>query len=449
MLRLQFVRAGRIRIGERTMNHRWNLVRALTLLLCVIFAAASLDAATRKRTSKRATVKKVAVSKQKARVVKAKAVRTRAARAAKTRGRSMRAARVETKLVRVKRRGKWRYVRVRVNRGPQVHIAGGPWNVPSFADSTAGDNVEGEDLEVRRAAVDALGEYNGSVVVVDPMTGRILTMVNQRVALGDGYQPCSTIKVMAALAGLNEGVVERGTYVRVYGRTSMNLTNALAMSNNPYFANIGRTLGYDKINYYARLFGLGEKAGLNVAGESAGSIPPAPPANGGMGMMTSFGEGIRQTPLQLASLLTAIANGGTMFYLQYPKTHAEAEHLVPRVKRQLPIGHLIPELKPGMMGAVEFGTARRASYDPNEPIFGKTGTCTDRATPTHLGWFGSYNEIAGRKLVVVVLLTGGRSVNGPVAAGVAGDLYRNLSHKQYFVNMKPVSPVALISGSGR
>ena len=42
----------------------------------------------------------------------------------------------------------------------------------------------------------------------------------------------------------------------------MNLTTALARSNNPYFANIGVRLGYEKINYYARLFGLGEKAGL-------------------------------------------------------------------------------------------------------------------------------------------------------------------------------------------
>ena len=81
-------------------------------------------------------------------------------------------------------------------------IAGGPWTSPTYADSTDGDNVDGEDLEIRRAAVDALGRYNGSVVVVDPATGRILTMVNQRLALGTGFQPCSTIKVSVALAGL-------------------------------------------------------------------------------------------------------------------------------------------------------------------------------------------------------------------------------------------------------
>ena len=65
-------------------------------------------------------------------------------------------------------------------------------------DPTIGDNVDGEDLDIRRAAVDALGQYNGSVVVVDPNTGRILTMVNQKVALSSGFQPCSTVKVSVA-----------------------------------------------------------------------------------------------------------------------------------------------------------------------------------------------------------------------------------------------------------
>jgi cell division protein FtsI/penicillin-binding protein 2 len=164
-------------------------------------------------------------------------------------------------------------------------------------------------------------------------------------------------------------------------------------------------------------------------------------------MMTSFGEGIKLTPLQLASTLGAIANGGTLYWLQYPRTQEEASRLVPRIKRHLPIQDLIPEVKPGMLGAVEYGTGRRAAYDPNEPIFGKTGTCTDRATPTHLGWFGSFNDVGNKKLVVVVLLTGGRPVNGPVASGIAGQVYRNLSQRQFFAKSRSVSPVALVSGT--
>src|SRR5712664_3159527 len=63
------------------------------------------------------------------------------------------------------------------------------WDEPTYADSTVGDNVDGEDLDVRRAAVESLGPLNGSVVVADPGTGRILAMVNQKLALGDGFQP--------------------------------------------------------------------------------------------------------------------------------------------------------------------------------------------------------------------------------------------------------------------
>src|SRR5215469_12146687 len=65
---------------------------------------------------------------------------------------------------------------------------------PPF-DPTVGDNVDGDDLTVRRAAVDALGNQNGSVVVVDPANGRVLTIVNQRLAYDSGFIPCSTIKL--------------------------------------------------------------------------------------------------------------------------------------------------------------------------------------------------------------------------------------------------------------
>ena len=316
-----------------------------------------------------------------------------------------------------------------VARAASPVIRGGPWTAPTFADSTLGDNIDGEDLAVRRAAVEALGQYNGSIVVVDPSTGRILSMVNQKIALGSGFQPCSTIKVSVALSALSEKLVEsRSTKVRV-GGGRIDMTYALAHSNNLYFATMGQKLGFEKVSYYARLFGYGETAGLNIAGEQPGAYPSAAPRNGGVGMLTSFGEEIRQTPLQLAALMSAIANGGTLYYLQYPRTPEEVRSFAPQVKRRLDIGAQIPEVKPGLLGAVNFGTARRAQQD--EPIAGKTGTCTE--SQTHLGWFGSYNEVGSKKLVVVVLLTGGRPAIGPAAAGVAGEVYRRLSRQNYFV----------------
>jgi len=329
----------------------------------------------------------------------------------------------------------------------------GHWRAPNYADSTAGDIATGENPIARQAAIQALGKLNGAIVVSDAATGRILAMVNQKLALKSGFQPCSTIKVPVALAALSEAVVDRDTQIRLYGKTSMGMTEALAKSSNQYFASLGEKLGFDRMSYYARLFGLGEKAGLDIEDEQPGILPAATPKSG-MGMMTSFGDGITLTPLEFAGLLGAVANGGTLYYLQYPKTQQEADAIEPRVKRRLEIADLIPEIKPGMMGAVEYGTARRIGFDPNEPIYGKTGTCTDTRTPTHLGWFGSFTENQGRRVVVVVLLTGGSAVSGPAAAGVAGQVYKNLEAASYFaqvttsgVSLQPLSGPANGSAS--
>jgi cell division protein FtsI/penicillin-binding protein 2 len=324
---------------------------------------------------------------------------------------------------------------------PAPIIRGGPWTEPTFADSTQGDRIDGEDLDIRRAAVDALGPYNGSVVIVEPQTGRILTMVNQKIALSTGFQPCSTVKISVALAGLSEKVIQPANKFRLPGLGRMDLTYALAHSNNFYFATLGEKLGFQKVAYYAHLFGYGENAGLNIPGEQPGHYPAAPPRNGGVGMLTSFGEEIQQTPLQLAALMSAVANGGTLYYLQYPKTQAEAQNFVPRVKRHLDINRLIPLVKPGMRGAVEFGTAHRAREDG--PIAGKTGTCSENHT--HLGWFGSFNDVGNKKLVVVVLLTGGSPAIGPLAAGIAGEVYHRLQEENYFASAQPITPHELVA----
>jgi cell division protein FtsI/penicillin-binding protein 2 len=324
---------------------------------------------------------------------------------------------------------------------PAPIVRGGPWLEPTYADSTQGDKVDGEDLDVRRAAVEALGDYNGTVVVVDPSNGRVLSMVNQKAALSSGFQPCSTVKVSVALAGLSEKAVTPTEKVKLPGGPKMDMTYALAHSINLYFATLGEKLGFEKVAYYAHLFGYGEKAGLNIEGEQPGHYPSAPPQNGGVGMLTSFGEEIQQTPLQLAALMSSIANGGTLYYLQYPTSQADVQNFVPRVKRHLDIEKVIPQVEPGMRGAVEFGTAHRARDDG--AIAGKTGTCTN--DHTHLGWFGSFNEVGNRKLVVVVLLTGGRPAIGPMAAGIAGDIYRRLGERNYFASSTPVTPASLIA----
>ena len=86
------------------------------------------------------------------------------------------------------------------------------FHTSSFAsDITEGDVTAGEDPVVRQAAIDALGNMNGTVVAIEPTSGRVLAMVNQRLALSSGAQPCSTIKLSVALAALSEGVIDEQT----------------------------------------------------------------------------------------------------------------------------------------------------------------------------------------------------------------------------------------------
>jgi cell division protein FtsI/penicillin-binding protein 2 len=336
-----------------------------------------------------------------------------------------------------------RHSKVKVKHGKKSkHKTRQGWyKEPSFSDSTLGDQVDGEELDVRRAAVEALGPLNGTVVVTDPDTGRILTVVNQKLAFRSGFTPCSTIKLVTALAALNEGLIERKTTLRVSRRLSLDLDGALAHSNlsNGYFGKLGQRLGFERVARYAQMLGIGEKAGWNIDEEQAGVLPDS--ATSGLKYLTSCGTGISLTPLELASMVGALANGGTMYYLQYPRTQDEIDAFAPRVKRQLDFTPSIEEVKLGMRAAVDYGTGQRANYNPVEPVFGKTGTCSDFRYSSHLGWFGSFNEAGDRRLVVVVLLTGGKMMNGPLAAEVAGKVYQELSTEHYFTG----APVAQVS----
>ena len=315
------------------------------------------------------------------------------------------------------------------------------FSTSSFAqDITEGDVTTGEDPVVREAAIDALGGMNGTVVAIEPTSGRILAMVNQKLALSSGAQPCSTIKLSVALAALNEGIITKETQVRLGGQYHMNLTMALAHSNNAYFEALGRQLGFEKVSYYAHQYGLGELAGYSIPGEQLGIYPneEIPSKLGGVGKMCSFGEGVSVTPLQLGALVSAIANGGTLYYLQHPTAPEDIANFQPVVKRHLDIAPLIPEISDGMEGAVQFGTARRLRTNfSEEEVLGKTGTCSHAGT--RFGWFASYAKTDVGHIVVVVFLEGGRPTFGPKAAEIAGVMYRNLYDHNFFV-VKPTLP---------
>src|SRR5947209_18681906 len=329
----------------------WSIFRSAFILLLALLLKESGIAAnvnTRSLTSRKSKSQSVNES-QRARRRMSRLARKRASRA---------------RLVRTTHRRRHRYYE--------------RFSTSSFAqDLSEGDLTSGEHPIVRQAAVDALGNMNGTVVAIEPTSGRILAMVNQKLALSSGAQPCSTIKLSVALAALSEGLIDKNTEVALGRRSRMNLTEALAHSNNAYFEALGRQLGFDKVSYYAHQYGLGEMAGYNMAGEQVGIYPDAeiPSTLGGVGKMCSFGEGISMTPLQLGALVSAIANGGTLYYLQHPATPEDVASFQPRVRRHLDLAPLVPEIYDGQAGAVLYGTARHLRVNFNEEsILGKTGT---------------------------------------------------------------------------
>jgi penicillin-binding protein 2 len=318
-------------------------------------------------------------------------------------------------------------------------------------DPAEGDVVQADDPVVRAAAIDALGHEKGSVVAVDPTDGRVLTIVGQKMAYSAGFEPCSTIKPFIALAGLQEGVITRETMLPVAPRRYMALTEAMAHSNNKFFEQVGTRLGFDRVIKYDALLGLGQKVGYDIPQEQTGSLPPSPPIFGGVARMSSFGSGIRVTPFQLASLVSTLANGGTQYYLQYPKSEQDLQTYEPRVRQQLDIAPLLPDIRQGMLAAVLYGTAKQ-SFDPyGEQALGKTGTCNDETLGGRLGWFASYADQDDPRIVIVVLLHGGaRIISGPHASEIAGKIYRDLSAENYFTTKSadlPRAPSPLPSSS--
>ncbi len=322
---------------------------------------------------------------------------------------------------------------------------------PSFTSNpnylTAGDVTAGEDPLIRQSLIDALGNYNGTALAIDPKNGRLLAMVNQKMALGPGSEPCSTIKLTVALAALSEGLVNADTPVSLGGSYRVNMTYALGKSVNPYFEVLGRQMGFDKLKHYENEFGLGELAGYNIPGETLGVYPDheLPLAQGGVGRMCSFGESVQMTPMQLGAIVSAIANGGSLFYLQHPTTAADILNFQPRLKRTLNIKGAIPEMLPGMNAAVSsnYGTARRLRVNFGDfPVLGKTGTCSNNGT--RYGWFAGYGDGPNGRIVTVFFLTGGRPTFGPKAAELTGIFYRALSNRAYF-GQKPIVPVIPIN----
>ncbi len=302
------------------------------------------------------------------------------------------------------------------------------------------DDTTGEDLEVRRAALSALGDKAGTVVVMNPKTGQVYTVVNQQFALRHGVKPCSTVKLVTGLAGLTENVIDHSQTANISTASyRLDLTDSLAFSDNGYFQRVGGQVGFDKMMEYARKLGLGQQTGINFPAESPGKLPFSKEGYA-VNHMSSHGDDIEVTAVQLANLASAIANGGHLLVPHLPRTPEENVRFKREVKRDVNIPtDSMQRLVPGMIGAVNYGSGHRA-YNPMMTIAGKTGSCREEGgNRPWLGLFTSYAPVHDPQLVVTVI-THGSSSRGKYSAQIAGQIYSSLRTR---FGIKPVVPTGL------
>lgn len=287
------------------------------------------------------------------------------------------------------------------------------------------DLILSMDLNLQKAAEESFGEKTGALVAIKPDTGEILSLVSKpsfdpnlfakgisqqqwtdliynprnpllNRALQSQYPPGSTFKIVTALAGLEEHVIDPETKVTCnggisYGRwhfgcwqknghKTLSLHRALVESCDVYFYEVGRRLGIDRVASYARELGLGKNSELKLVKERKGVVPDTKwkqekkkqPWYLGETFNASIGQGyVSVTPYQMARLTGIISNGG---YIHEPSLLKLAEK--PLIAKKLNVSsENISEIKKGLYGVVNepsgTGWAARSSIIE---ICGKTGT---------------------------------------------------------------------------
>ena len=285
------------------------------------------------------------------------------------------------------------------------------------------------DLDLQRALENALAGQMGAAVFLDPWSGEVLAMASaprfepnffarrfapeawralvedprkplQNRAALSRFSPGSTFKLAIAAAGLEEGIIGGGTYIHCagaasfYGHTfrchkagghgAVNLELAIVHSCNVYFYTVGQRLGIERIAAYARRLGLGAPTGIDLAGEEEGLVPTPEwkqetrhePWYAGETISVSIGQGpLGATPLQMARMAAALANGGRHVtpHLRWRGSGAEAD-LAAQVRAEAGFSaSTMMALRRAMSGVVSYGTGVRAAL-PGIAVAAKTGT---------------------------------------------------------------------------
>jgi len=359
------------------------------------------------------------------------------------------------------------------------------------------------DQSLQRKAESLISGLAAAVVAMDPDTGDILAMASspsfdpnsfvngmsgkewktlmnnpfrpmENKAIQGEYPPASTYKIVTAIAGLEEGVIDENSGVfcpghyeygdrtfrcwKKTGHGSVNVVKALAESCDVFFYQAGQKLGVDRLARYAKACGLGMPTEVMLDHEGGGLIPTSAwkkrargvPWQGGETLSVSIGQGYNlATPLQMAMLTAAVANGGTLYRPRILKAVETAEGniayqddpaLKPQVVGKLPCSKKTLELvRKGLWDVVngQRGTARIARADGIR-ISGKTGTAqvvsrkgndNNRRKKDDIhhhkphAWFVAYAESKGSRIAVSVFVEHGEH-GSETAAPIARDLIR-------------------------
>ncbi len=273
------------------------------------------------------------------------------------------------------------------------------------------------DSALQQAATAALGQREGTIIVMDAQTGRVRAIVNSEGAYAQALLPGSAIKPFTALAALRAGLIDEDSRTVCPGRfTGLSFSlpcvhpdhlppfspsQAIAYSCNFYFATLGQRLGRDKLTATLREFDFGQTTGI-AAGEVQGIVRPCENGNrsririaeanhvseqADCDARAAIGESdhVQVTPIQLLSAYAALLNGG---HLYEPRIASGADFQpVERTGINIAREHraIIAE---GMTGALRYGTARAAKLDSLPlTILGKTGTANPPKGFRTNGWF--------------------------------------------------------------
>ena len=353
------------------------------------------------------------------------------------------------------------------------------------------------DADVQQILLSALSGYeSGAAVVVDPQDGAVLGMVSKpgfdpnqwsgRLSASvkrsidenpynpmldkavHSYFPGSIYKPITALAALEEGVLDPSQSIespgfyefgnRIFhchkraGHGAVDLHQAMAASADVYFYKLGERLGIDTLAIYAKRFGLGQRTGIAINGESAGIVPTRAHheqhSRGGfqygLSLSTAIGQGdVRTSPLQMAMAYAAIANGGVLYSPRVVDHIRSQEGRV--LSRYAPQEQARLGVKPEHLQII----ARALERTVNDPklatghlaalpyarIAGKTGTAqvrniirglkrqnVNRFRDRDHAWFAAFGPFESPRLVVVVFLEHGGS-GGKNAAPIAREIF--------------------------